>query len=105
MGDIVATKTQTSANAYAAVLTTKLPANMHTFEVYIKENNVNAIKYKISGTYDGTNYIAIKAETVINKNAESTPEEITKPFVTIKVEIASNVAETAGNATATIAGH
>lgn len=77
--------------------------------IYLKENNVNAVDYKVDGTFDGTNYQVIKAETEIAKNAEATelPSAEAKygdPWYKVRVQIKSSVGDTHGNVTATVYG-
>lgn len=96
-------KAQTSTAAYVSVGIVKLPTQMSRFAVVIKETgNSKSIKYKILGSYDGTNYIEIKGETTILKNAYSTPEIITVDYVYLDVQIIDGDGH--GDALVTITG-
>lgn len=102
--------TKTSANAYADILNENVPGDLPAgVAVFLKENNVNAIDYKVDGTFDGTNWVAIKAETGIAKNGSdqvlpSAEAKLKDPWLKIRVQIKSQVAETHGNVTATLTG-
>ena len=103
MGDILFDKSQTSTAQYASVGILKLPTQMSRFAVSIKETgNVKSVKYKILGSYDGTNYSEIKGETTILKNAFSTPEIITVDYVWIDIQIIDGDGH--GNARVVVAG-
>lgn len=111
MPEILNTGTATSANAYADLVEVTVPDSITQLAFKIRENDVNAIKYKILGSLDGTNYDdEIKAETVVNKNANDkvlpsdTGSLCADPWLKVKVQIASNVADTHGNVTATVVG-
>lgn len=105
------TKTLASTNSYVSLLDVEIPQHVKQVNIQLKENDVNAIKYKIDGTLDGTNYEPIKAETVLAKNASiAIAKEDTDmgrlgcPWYKIRVQHKASVADTQGNTTATMFG-
>lgn len=83
--------------------------NSREVSIEVVENNTNAIKYKIDGTIDGSNYEEIKAEATLAKNAkiDITPADNAKlkdPWRKIRVQQKADVGGTQGNTTATIIG-
>lgn len=76
-------------------------------QVYIKNTGAaNAAKYQVLGSLDGgTTYDqTIKAETVLNAATVATVENLTKPYTNVKVQAASNVADTPTTVYASITG-
>lgn len=105
------TATATTTNDYANLLEVTLPPNIQKVSIQLKENDVNAIKFKVDGTVDGTNYEAIKAETVLAKNAgiALTPsdtglERLGDPWLKIRIQHKASVADAQGNTTCTAIG-
>jgi len=88
---------QASTNSYVKLLRAKVPDGTQKMELYVKENNVNAIKYKVLGWFPFLySSVEVKAETNVAKNDESL-YEITTPWDVIEVQIKSDVADTHGN--------
>lgn len=111
MTKLLASGTLTSTDEYVTLAEVDLfeQPNVDKVSVEVVENNVNAIKFKIEGTIDGTNYEEIKAEAQLAKNGkiDVTPADAAKladPWRKIRVQHKSDVAETHGNTTATIIG-
>lgn len=100
--DFIIPRTATSTNSYATVCKVN-DLHSRNILVSIKENNVNAIKYKILGSLDDVTYHELQAETVVTKNG-SGYKSFSDAWRFIDVQIASNVAETHGNATVVISG-
>lgn len=102
--------TKASENAYTDILNVFAPGGLpNGLAVNIVENNVNAIHYKVDGTFDGTVWVAIKAETGVAKDGNdqvlpSAEAKLKDPWLKIRVQIKSQVAETHGNVTATLTG-
>lgn len=61
--------------------------------VYIKENNVNAISYRIDGSMDKVNWVNLHALADIGKNGDDY-QTLTDAWVWIRVQIKSTAAGT-----------
>jgi len=104
-------KTGTTTNDYGTLIEASIPPQVKTVSIQLKENNVNAIKYKVDGTIDGSTWEAIKAEATLAKNATIalTPsdtglERLADPWMKIRVQHKASIADSQGNTTATIIG-
>lgn len=105
------TKTLASTDEYVTLIDADIPPQVKEVSIQLKENNVNTIKYKVDGSIDGSTYEAIKAETVLAKNGTIalTPSDtglarLADPWMKIRVQHKSSVAETHGNTTCTMIG-
>jgi len=91
------TLAQASTGAYADIVSLQIPPGVTKLSVFLKEKNVNAIKYKIIAGMNGTDYpYEITGETVIAKDAQvyETPTSNTKladPMLHVKVQIIDSV--------------
>jgi hypothetical protein len=105
MGDLVATGTVTSNvdNTYHSALLQKLPTQCSSFIVALKEQDVNALKYKILGTADGLTWWEEKAETVLAKNG-SYSQIISNPWVLLDIQVKASVGGSQGTVKVDIAG-
>ncbi len=105
MGDILGTKTQTSTDTYTTILKLgEISANIHTITFSLKEQNVNAVKYKILGSNDDSTYETLQAETVIAKNG-SDWQTISEPWRYIDVKIQTSVSPNPGSVKIVAAGN
>lgn len=102
--------TQATVNAYTDILNIFAPGDLpNGLAVNIVENDVNAIYYKVDGTFDGVTWVAILAETGVAKAGNSqllpsTEAKLKDPWYKIRVQIKPQVPDTQGNVTATITG-
>ena len=105
-----ATKATDHHTTYLDLLEIFVPGGLAAgLAVFLKENDTNAVHYKVDGTIDGTTWIAIKAETAIAKNGStellpSAESKLKDPWLKLRVQIKSQVEATHGNVTVTITG-
>jgi hypothetical protein len=85
--------------------TIKVPPQVNKLLIFLKEENTNAIKYKIQGAQDENfTYCAdLKGETSLAKNG-SAYETLTEPWLYVRVQHKAAVAETQGKMTCIISG-
>lgn len=111
MAKLLKSATATTTDNYADLLVLTVPYGINQVGVHILENNVNAIKYKVLGSLDGTLFeTEIKAETVVAKNGSgvvlpSAVAALGDPFQKISVQIKASVGAAQGNVTATLVGN
>jgi len=103
VGDSLGSKTQTSTNNYASILKIEVPSQITKVLVHLKEQNVNAVKYKILASADDVTYETLKDETSLSKNG-SVYETCDDPWRIFDVQIKSAVAGIHGSVKATISG-
>jgi CTP:phosphocholine cytidylyltransferase-like protein len=75
-----------TTNEYAALITVAVPPQIGSLLLYLKEENTNAIMFKIQGAQDEnfTYYEDLKSETTLAKNGE-TYETISEPWLFVRV--------------------
>lgn len=111
MARILKSATGATTNDYADLLEVTIPYGYDQVAVHILENDVNAIKYQVLASLDGTLFdTEIKAETVVAKDASdsvlpSAVDALKDPFLKVKVQIKASVGDAQGNVTATILGN
>jgi len=71
--------------------------------VHLKENNTNAIKFKILGSLDAATWETIKTETTLAKDG-SVFETFSDPWLYVDVQFMANVADSQGKLTVNISG-
>lgn len=71
--------------------------------IWLKEEDTNAIKYKILGSQDDSRWEELKAETIIAKNG-SDKESLTDAWLYLKVQHKASVADTQGKTSCIISG-
>lgn len=105
MPEEIGSATADTTNSYADLIKVKLAQTktLGKFLIWLKENNVNAIKFKILGSQDDTNYEELKAETVLAKNA-STFELVAWPWLYVKVQHKADSGGSQGKTTCIISG-
>jgi hypothetical protein len=87
-----------TTNAYVSALKMYVPPHIPTIVVQIKENNTNAIKYKILVSEDDVTYFEYKPETVVIKNG-SDFEPVIGAWLWIDVQVVASVAGAQGSVT------
>lgn len=102
LDDFIVPRTATSTNNYVSVYKVSDSHSRH-IAISIKENNVNALLYKVLGSLDDVTFHELLAETSLAKNG-SDYQTIEGAWRYIDVQIKSAVAETHGNATVLISG-
>jgi hypothetical protein len=85
------------------MLKIEVPSQITKVLVHLKEQNVNAVKYKILASADDVTYEILKDETSLAKNG-SVHETCDDPWRFFDVQIKSAVAGIHGTVKATIAG-
>jgi len=75
------------------------PANL--LLIWLKEENVNAIKYTVFASNDGVTWETVKAETIIAKDG-STWESVSDPWIVVKVLQKASVGGSQGRSTCII---
>jgi len=83
---IKAVSSVATTNNYAAAITVAVPPQISKILIYLKEENTNAILFKIQGAQDENFTYAedLKSETTLAKNG-STYETLTEPWLFIRV--------------------
>lgn len=71
--------------------------------IHIRELNVNAVKYNVLACVDPSQWETVKADQAILK-AKTALEPITEAYNWVKIQVASNVADTHGKVNAFIEG-
>lgn len=84
--------TQTSADAYAIVLTVYVYPWQNKL-VYVIENNVNAITYSIDGSMNGSDWERILTDEAVAKNG-SDYQTLTDAWVWLRIQFKSTAAGT-----------
>ncbi len=98
------TLSQNTTSSYADLLKiSAAPPRANRIVLWLKEENTNAIKYKVLASNDDNRYETVKAETTLAKNG-STYEVVSDPWLFILVQVADSVAETHGKATCIASG-
>ena len=113
MTKVLGTATAGTTDNYVTLLEITVPPHISKVAVAIKENNVNAIKWKIEGTIDGTNYTEIRAEQTLAKSGyvDGVPSDLTNfaklndPWVKIRFLHKASVGAAQGNTTVTMVGN
>jgi hypothetical protein len=101
---------QATVDDYADVVSLTIQPDFTKLSVYIKEKNVNAVKYKILGSMDGSVYgYEITSETVIAKNGSvyetpTTNAKLADPMLYVKVQVKASVGTNQGSVDCYIAG-
>ena len=83
---------------YASAVKVTVQQGGNRVIIHIKENNANAIKYKILTSPDDVTYETLIADILVAKNA-SAYEVLSDPWLYIDVQLANNVAGSSGTGT------
>lgn len=81
----------------------RIPTQAPTVIVTLKEQNVNAIKFKVLGSADGDVWWTEKSETVIGKGAGDFAV-VTNPWVFLDVQVKASVGGSQGTVKVDVAG-
>ena len=93
-----------STNDYVSALKLGLSSIKYwNFVVHLKEDNTNAIKFKILASIDQVTWETIKAETTLAKDG-SVYETLSDAWLYIDVQFKANVADTQGKLTVNVSG-
>lgn len=110
MPDKLKEKTAASVNAYAALVSLKVPDAFNELLFLVKENNVNAITYKIQGAEESDFSDAIDLEDEIGdtefavlKNGSSY-QTLSDPWTYVRIMHKSTAPGAHGNTTGKILG-
>jgi hypothetical protein len=82
-----------------AVLLLKIPSWMKTIIFWVKELNVNAIMYTVTGSVDGSTYEEIIAANDVAKNGHEFTTAITDPYIYLDFQIKAKVGAAQGRVT------
>ena len=90
---------------YAELISVKVPAQVDQLLISLKEENTNAILFKIQGSNDPDFAVAedLKAETTLAKNG-SAYETVEEPWLYVRVLHKAAVAESQGATSCVISG-
>ncbi len=94
-----------TTNDYAALITLNVPPHIGKLLFVLKEENTNAILFKIQGAQDEdfAYYADLKGETTLAKNG-STYETLTDPWLWVRVLHKAASAGNQGKTTCKISG-
>ena len=95
---------KTSTDNYASALKLQVPTHMQKVMFHLKENNTNAIKYKILGSMDDVTYEEVVVETILAKNASIKLDAITDPWPYLDLQFKASVGAAQGKLTSYAAG-
>lgn len=90
---------QATTAAYVSALKLNVPTHIERVIIHIKENNTNAIKYKLLGSVDDTVWEEVVSETVVAKNGSAKLATVTDPWPYLDLQVVDSVAATHGKAT------
>jgi hypothetical protein len=87
------------------LISVKVPPQIGKLLIYLKEENTNAVLFKIQGAQDEDFTYAeeLKAETSLAKNG-STYETLSEPWLYVRVLHKAAVADTQGKTTCIVSG-
>jgi hypothetical protein len=91
---------------YAVLISLKVPPQIGKLLFYLKEENTNAVLFKIEGAQDEDFVYAseLKAETLLAKDGVADPESLTDPWLYVRVLHKAAVAESQGKTSCIISG-
>jgi hypothetical protein len=91
---------------YAVLLSVKVPPQIGKLLFFLKEENANAVLFKIEGAQDESFvYVKeLKAETLLAKDGVADPETLTDPWLYVRVLHKAAVAEAQGKTSCIISG-
>ena len=94
-----------TTNDYATLISVKVPSQVSKLLIHLKEENTNAILYKIQGAQDVDFSVTedLEAETTLAKNG-SVYETIGEPWLFIRVLHKAAVADSQGKTSCVISG-
>jgi hypothetical protein len=105
MVSLIRKRTQISGNDYISIM--KLNLNnieYKTFLFHFREENTNAIKFKILASSDQITWETIKEETTLAKNG-STYETLTDAWMFIDIQFKADTPEAQGKLTLNVSGN
>jgi hypothetical protein len=96
---------QQTTNDYSTLISIKVPSQVSKLLIHLKEENTNAILYKIQGAQDldFSNTEDLAAETSLTKNG-SVYETIGEPWLFVRVLHKAAVADAQGKTSCVISG-
>jgi hypothetical protein len=91
---------------YAVLLSVKVPPQIGKLLFFLKEENANAVLFKIEGAQDESFvYVKeLKAETLLAKDGVADPESLKDPWLYVRVLHKAAVAESQGLTSCIISG-
>lgn len=94
-----------TTNDYAVLVSVQVPSHISKLLIYLKEENTNAVLFKIEGSQDADFAYAeeLKAETTLAKNG-SAYETLTEPWLYVRVRHTAAVDGNQGKTTCIISG-
>ena len=93
-----------TTNAYVSALKVQVPTQMQKVMLHLKENNVNAVKYRVLGSMDDSVYEEVIAEATLAKNGSIKLDAITDPWPYLDLQIKASVEDAQGSVTAHCSG-
>lgn len=93
----------TTGTDYASAFKLKVPPQTSKMMVSLKENNTNAIKYKVLVSVDNVTYEEEKSETAVGKNG-SASVEIPEAWLYVDIQVKTSVPPNNGKVTVAISG-
>jgi hypothetical protein len=92
-----------TGDAYASVLTFKVPQQTGKMMVHLKEHDTDVVDWTILGSIDNVNWSEEMAEAEVAQDGFDV-HEVTKAWLYIDVQVKSAVAEAAGSVSVAVSG-
>lgn len=93
-----------TTNSYVDLISIELLPWVRMLLIWLKEENTNAVKYKVLASNDGSRWETLKAETIIANNG-STWEWLTDSWRYLKVQHKASVDGSQGKTTCIVSGN
>jgi hypothetical protein len=92
-----------TGDAYASVLQFKVPSQTSKMMIHLKEQDTDAVTWKILGSIDNVNFSEEMAEEEVLEDGFDT-HEVTKAWLFIDVQVKSTVPESPGSVSVAVSG-